>query len=271
MVVTTILMVVLLVAAISTATYAWFTSSSSVTASSATMTAATSSSANIGIGNTYAIASNGNFDNMPTQVVLDVADGMGPMVPISAPVSGTTPLSAFTFNTSTVGPTGLFTGTVTEPNASPTTVGIGLSPEAAIENGGNQIFTSELFIAGKSADMVIQGAVVNFGGQNVDRLRVAIFAQDWDGIATVGDYIYVGTWASGASATRYGAIVATNDSNAMTTYTATAGGTPLTVGSIAETGGYIRIKVVAWFDGLALTNNNGAGQSATFSLLFEVA
>lgn len=83
MFISTILMVVLLVAALSTATYAWFSSNNTVTATQTTMTAATTSDANIGIGWSEASAKSGN-----TAISFESMTGLKPLMPLNRPSSG---------------------------------------------------------------------------------------------------------------------------------------------------------------------------------------
>lgn len=77
MFITTLLMVVLLVVALSTATFAWFTANDTVVATQTTMTAATSSAANITI----------NWQGqMPgSSIDFDTATGLLPLVPTNYP------------------------------------------------------------------------------------------------------------------------------------------------------------------------------------------
>ncbi|MDR2267111.1 MAG: hypothetical protein LBE09_05970, partial [Christensenellaceae bacterium] len=75
----TILMVVLLIVAISTASYAWFSTNSSVTVTNTEVTAAKSQSASIAIGWTLAQAESGNVSISFTGVTDDNA--LEPMMP----------------------------------------------------------------------------------------------------------------------------------------------------------------------------------------------
>ncbi len=75
--ITTIAMVVLMVVALSTATFAWYTSSTTATATSAALQAAQSSDANIAVGWT-------NDATTTTIVFNDAAQEVAPMVPNAA-------------------------------------------------------------------------------------------------------------------------------------------------------------------------------------------
>lgn len=88
MFITTILMVVLLVVAISTATLAWFSSNNTVTAEQATMTAATSSDASIGIGWTVDAAKASDAISISFDDVTDLY----PSMPTKQPLAESTDL-----------------------------------------------------------------------------------------------------------------------------------------------------------------------------------
>jgi len=77
MFITTLLMVVLLVVALSTATFAWFTANDTVVATQTTMTAATSSAANITI--------NWQGKTPGSSIDFDTATGLMPLVPENKP------------------------------------------------------------------------------------------------------------------------------------------------------------------------------------------
>lgn len=74
---TTILMVVLLIVALSTATFAWFSANNTVTATQTTMTAATSTSASIEIG--------WDTGNMGSSISFDPVNMMQPAIPEEKP------------------------------------------------------------------------------------------------------------------------------------------------------------------------------------------
>lgn len=74
---TTVLMVVLLIVALSTATFAWFSANNTVTATQTTMTAATSTSASIEIG--------WDTGNMGSSISFDPVNMMQPAIPEEKP------------------------------------------------------------------------------------------------------------------------------------------------------------------------------------------
>jgi hypothetical protein len=80
MFISTVLMVVLLIVALSTATFAWFSANNTVIATQTTMTAATSTDANITIGWTT------NPQEMGSSISFDSASALHPTIPMLKPV-----------------------------------------------------------------------------------------------------------------------------------------------------------------------------------------
>ncbi|NLP33443.1 MAG: hypothetical protein GX353_09890, partial [Oligella ureolytica] len=80
MFISTVLMVVLLIVALSTATFAWFSANNTVIATQTTMTAATSTDANITIGWTT------NPSQMGSSISFDSASALHPTIPKLKPV-----------------------------------------------------------------------------------------------------------------------------------------------------------------------------------------
>lgn len=95
MFITTIMMVVLLVVALSTATFAWYTAQSSVSSAQVTLTSGTSSSASLAISDTNnGAAAKGS----KVTFTLNNATSVLPMVPKASPTAGTTETAAFAGN-----------------------------------------------------------------------------------------------------------------------------------------------------------------------------
>ncbi|HHT83989.1 MAG TPA: hypothetical protein GXZ92_06015 [Clostridiales bacterium] len=80
MFISTVLMVVLLIVALSTATFAWFSANNTVIATQTTMTAATSTDANITIGWTT------DPEQMGSSISFDSASALHPTIPMLKPV-----------------------------------------------------------------------------------------------------------------------------------------------------------------------------------------
>lgn len=95
MFITTIMMVVLLVVALSTATFAWYTAQSSVSSAQVTLTSGTSSSASLAISDTNnGAAAKGS----KVTFTLNNATSVLPMVPKASPTAGTTETAVFAGN-----------------------------------------------------------------------------------------------------------------------------------------------------------------------------
>ncbi|MDR3217305.1 MAG: hypothetical protein LBT55_07920 [Clostridiaceae bacterium] len=80
--VTTLIIAIMLVAALSTATFAWFSANTTVSVTTTTVTAAKSDNANIGIGWTLDEANNGKTITFDSTAL----DAVGPKVPTTMPV-----------------------------------------------------------------------------------------------------------------------------------------------------------------------------------------
>lgn len=154
MFITTVLMVVLLIVAVSTATFAWYTSSNTVNTVATEVNSASSTGANISIGwadNTPVGTSSMTFYDQPA------GDGFHPMVPLK---TGET----FTFNNDTA----FYTAVISYGNLSnhaPATPYIGQK-----EGGGNTFY---IINYAKVATNVKFSA--NVTGENAARLRLAVF------------------------------------------------------------------------------------------------
>ena len=88
MFISTILMVVVLVVALSTATFAWYTAQSSVMATDTTLTSATSQSASLALADNESAGA--NADGISVALTMTSAGSVSPMVPNAAYTTGTT-------------------------------------------------------------------------------------------------------------------------------------------------------------------------------------
>lgn len=104
MFITTIMMVVLLVVALSTATFAWYTAQSNVGVTDTTVFSAKSSAASI------AIDSTGGATSTNTSIAITMNKEIAPMVPYAAPTTATT-YSNFT-TTTAANQTGFYTAPI---------------------------------------------------------------------------------------------------------------------------------------------------------------
>ena len=96
--ITSIVMMLVVAVALSTATYAWFTSNASVTANSISMTAATNTLDALGIG-----WGEGSTGTAGTQITSNVAGVLAPMAPKSLSTTGTiTTTDSIQWNSATV-------------------------------------------------------------------------------------------------------------------------------------------------------------------------
>ena len=255
MFITTILMVAVLIVAVSTATFAWYTATTAATATDATLVAADSKAANVAIGWT---------DNATTNTIaLNSQDGIAPMVPATAVTAGMA-YDALAFKTSTIDTYNKF-GAVTD--ATPWTV-VNADPAATgfyviNHNVNNEVTVNLTCTIDAAAD-----------DNNNGRLVVAIFV---DGALAfvethlsgykVGDYTYdAGTYTEG-TLLKQGALYTGLETSAVGLDKTQA---TITLKKANETGDSAFIQVKAWFDGQELTQTN-AKQSASFSFTVSPA
>ncbi|MBR2349375.1 MAG: hypothetical protein IKA77_01995 [Clostridia bacterium] len=269
MFITTVLMVAVLIVAVSTATFAWYTASNGATASQANITAAQSSDANIAVGWTSDASGNSiTFDSAATT--------LKPMCPIEAPVVGTTKYSgetgALKFNTQSLDAFGRFNdnGDTTASATTPWTVSNAIIGDP--DNGG--VAAGEyhsFYIINKnqngaaSVDMTFSAVG---SGENNSKLVVAVFAkQGAETEATLkGVFCNVsGGFVAGSiqnEKTPAECLTAVNSTDVVKTtitFELTAANT---------TGSYAEIFVMAWLDGTALGQET-AGKGAAFMFNFE--
>ena len=268
---TTLAVVVLLVTAVATATWAWFSVSGSVGSDTTVLQAASVEGANIGIGWNIGDAKAGNADiefkdqsEAKIQPMVPVAN----IISIGASKTSATALStANSFNTGIINPaSGKF---ASRANCNPYLFTAKDTPDTVIFLSNNDVHN------GVEVDMTI----IVTGGREVGKelytaLRLAI---------CVNDEVIRVVKFNGAGASYYGLIGEDDDPTTMATMTTSAAETlsivdsgPAYSATIANicglTGSSLglsaqaRVQIFAWFDGAALTNtNSGTNMSISFS------
>lgn len=297
MLISTVLMVVLLVVAISTATFAWYTSNTQVNVTNTAISSAASTSASLSIDTTA------NTNSTNSSITITMGADLQPMIPTTAP-SATDTITTYdafigSFTTANVNNAGIFTGNGGSTNpAKISQVKAGAAEASSQESffvintnkendtdveavvtiatTGYMKLNSEpanwstnytdyytvvdgeyVAVTGESAPVFADGTYYTANANIANHLRVAMF---------VGNN-YVGTWATTAADTRYGTISNGDDSSALASYAASANSTAINIGNFAALGSK-EIKLVAWFDGNALTVTD-AGAIAVFSVTFS--
>lgn len=255
MFISTILMVVVLVVALSTATFAWYTASSTGSASTGNLVAANSSSANIAVGWTSdATTTSITFANAKDEEGNPIPVTVNPMVPAAEPsvtAESETAYGNLTFQTAPMDATGKF-GTVS--TTTPWTVSDGA------ESNTKTSFYVINHNVNASATVKMTCDIPSEGNGNADKLVVAVFVKGkLAGIFTNRTNYTVGPVNQGAEASALG--------------TSTVGKTnEISINLAAEvqsgTEHYAEITVKAWLDGAALTQAH-ANQTAVFSFGFE--
>ena len=266
MFITTILMVAVLIVAVSTATFAWYTASGSGTATQANLVSANSSAANVAVGWAN--------DSTTTGVVFSsTAVEVAPMAPTAAPTldmsyadlvleSGTLD-SAKKFNGSV--------GAAAGKPATPWTVSDGAAENAktsfyVINHNVNEGVTVNMTI--KMAANVLDNEATTDVDESVtytnnDKLVVAVFIDGkLKGVFLGSDLAgyAAGPIVGGAAAADMPTVDVGKTSSIAITLPAKAGSNV----------NYAQVQIKAWLDGAALTQEFAA-QPAAFSFNFEAA
>ena len=266
MFITTVLMVAVLIVAVSTATFAWYTATGSGTASQANLVAAQSSAANVAVG----WANN----STTTSVVFGTAEAVvSPMAPIAAPTLDMD-YSALSLQTGTLDNEGNFNGedgVAAGATAIPWTV-----TDGAAQNPKDSFYVINHNVnAGVTVNMTINYAADiadsdpdTEGNQpiaytNNERLVVAVFVDGKLKGVFLGEELEgyaAGPIVGGAAASTMPIVtVGMTDSIAITLPAKATGNT-----------NYAQIQVKAWLDGAELTQEFAA-QKAAFSFAFNAA
>lgn len=255
--ITTIAMVVLMVVALSTATFAWYTSSGTVYADTDTkITTATSSAANIAIG----------WEATATGTSVEFADAadLVPMVPDIQFVKGTT-----TFDQAKAA---MKTGSLQKSGSSAKFVADGTAPVSLWTQSEREGSNKDLYLVNYNTS---QAATVTFalngptkvGDANAPDVtgifHLAVFA--WDATAAEGAGALVYQGMLGADDVDYGTIKI-NEEELLTAGTIEKTAFTLTIPAATVTAGSsLQIALLAWIDGVEL-NNSLAGGAVTFGL-----
>lgn len=308
MFITTLAMVVVLVVALSTATFAWYTANTTVTATPTAAQSATSDAAAIAV-ETSAITA----QSTGTSVTMTLTGTIGPMIVTtdlsaagnvnSTPVFTTAPVSnANTFTSNGTPASAATIATVQDNNDANATnqaffyvgntnkdttpsvkatvtiaggyIGTTVADAADFANKKSSLYTAN---AAKTVFTVCTDASYD---ENADYyvananiatyLRVALYASDTDGTNTS----YIGTWALTNTDVAYGSIVSgesglsASNSN-ISTYSAIASGSSTGSNAFSLTGvDSKRISAYVWFDGCLLTATESQAY-CTFAISFD--
>jgi len=296
--ITSIVMMLVVAVALSTATYAWFTSNSSVTASTIKLTAATSNESALGIGwignSDYGIASNSITATGPSA-------SFAPMVPAELTVSSTTSSLSFTGATiKSVG--GNFVFNTDAGTRTPYTFTDGTDEAFYVKNlsTANDVANLRMTITWATGDTYTDVTAGGFksgvtyytksgetyteatglsafaGGttyyvkdvKDDDLVRIAVFARAAAKPESVqsSNYVLKGVFGKSANLdTEFGTVAANGRvDNLCATPLKTV--TEINFGALAAEQ-QIDMVVIAWLDGVAL-NDVTAGRVSSFSLDF---
>ncbi len=300
--ITTLALVVIVAIALSTATYAWYTSQSKVGTSKTTLYAATSTSASLAIDTTN--------DTLSTNTSIDLTmanttTGISPMIPNAAPTAETT-VAGFTFSTAVKNANGTFK--TARQDATPAqsqefyVINTNANKETKVnanvkfgDTTGYTKLTSKPFdwdakyaeyysdengtavaaVDGKAPEWVADKYYVS-NARLVAQLRVALFVCDAN--ATEATLKYFKTWASAASAETYVAPAVVDGADTWTANSVIADvitdktslvpvAAAQELGTIAALGAK-KVQVVAWFDGMGLADAL-SGLGTIFTVEFE--
>ena len=253
MFITTILMVAVLIVAVSTATFAWYTSSGVVNASSTELSTATTSDANIAIGWAQ------NATN--TKVDFEPATGLVPMVPSVAFEETTTAAAAVA---------SMNTG-ILQANDS----GIATFKDGTV--GAATPWTQAEYTEDESAGATTL-YLINYNTTTAATVTITMTAQNVADTPAVVVYFHLAVFAqeAGDAGVVYKGLLGANNANYGTVQVGESG--LIDGGTIAKkavtitipaatgaTGGVVALALVGWIDGVNL-NNSLAGGAVTFTL-----
>ncbi len=267
--ISTILMVVLLIVAISTATFAWYSSQNQAKAENAKLTTASTTAANIGI---YFEGGGGGAGSAVSKVIFGAVTSLKPLVPTTDPE--TTDPADLKFNE----------GIVTMNLNNQRVFKQVNHPETPWKQIEAETENTELYIENLDPDASRKVAIetkINVGEANFevgapglnaveatqttikneakDALRVAIYVKEGS-----ADAQYLGTYGKGAAkygipeegepAATFGTVFSTNDGT-FTKFDAVGGGSP------------VALHIYAWLEGPDIEASHSL-VSVTFSLTF---
>ena len=281
--ITSIVMMLVVAVALSTATYAWFTSNATVTASTVSFTAATSTA------DAIAIAWTGNT-NPGTTLAPDANAGtaMQPMVP-TLPVVGTTTSTAFeaSFTTGTLySKAGVPTfNTADSYTANPVVWQTNdNNGEAEGATPAASFYIKNLSLAKTVTNIKVTASITDATGDNnvgaSNLVRVAIFSKDLGAngaTASSGNYLLRGILAKTAGYASTGAVSGEAPQETAITANGIATTAAATGFNICKISGadqslaadsQVDVVVIVWMDGEALTDST-AGKQANVALTFS--
>ena len=246
-----IVMLLVIAVALSTATYAWFTSNASVTASTVTLNAESSGGTALGIG--WYGSTTG------TSITANSASNYKPMVPSALSV-GNTALSAITWSGATI----YTDGGVAKFNAPYSPAPVPYQYNGTVGASTVDVFYIENLSQANAINTVtmILSDVVDAN----DLLRVAVFTSNaYNGTftlqAVLGKSANLDTeWGSITTAGQVVADLCTTEVPTVTSY----------VVSNIPAQGKVYFKVIAWLDGVALDDST-ASSTSTLGLNFLAA
>ena len=254
--ITSIVMMLVVAVALSTATYAWFTSSNAVQASSVTLTANTSDSTSLGIG--WA----GGAAGSELTVAL-TNEGIDPMAPVDLTTSST--VYTVDFKTATIkSDAGNLVFNNDVATANPVIFNNGLSGASKKDT----FYVKNLSQANAIDHVTLTATIAaNDGnaGNGSSLIRAAVFKR---ATAGTGDYVLVGVLASAADASTVWGPVATKlkAGEQISNLNSYATVTSIDLGSLAAEAQF-DLAIVVWMDGTALDDTK-AGYGAHISFTF---
>ncbi len=253
--ISTVLMVVLLIVAISTATFAWYSSQETARANDGELITAGTTDANIGIF----FGSNGPA----SEVTLATQGGIKPMVPKTDPATSNTATGALEFNEGIIAMNSGGTYEFKTINAAEawkqkdaTSDATTLFVQNLDTDAGRQVLVTPSIVIPDPASSFDTGAPTAGSAQAntylteaAEALRVAIYAK----AAGAETYAYLGTY--GKNTAVYGVPIAQGAVSTFgTSYDLTAGAL---TGFQARGGGHpVSILVYAWLEGPVITANH---------------
>ena len=263
-------MMLVVAVALSTATYAWFTSNATVSASTITLTAQTNGAAALGIGWGLSTAQDASAG---TEIVANASGTLHPMAPLD--LTDNTTLSNIAFKTSTiktVSNTAIFNSN--GGDATPVTYSDGTSSTFFVKNVSPSSPITEVTVTATITDLdttdeidakeLVRIAIFKKDGENGFKL-VGVMAETDDAAAIYGTIVANSAAVPGTAA--LGTINGTAYTiSQMSNYSATAAATGLTLGGLAAQASHDLIAI-AWLDGAAL-NDTTQGVAASIALTF---
>lgn len=266
MFITTIMMVVLLVVALSTATFAWYTSTNNASSTETKLSSATSSDANIALG----------WDEHATTTTVSFADSglLEPMVPIWSTAEG-----AVATTVGGAGDTLSFIGAPQQRDNNGLTFKEAAGAKTPwtqkekVADGGAEAKTTLFCVnynTAKAANVKITANITAVtAGAPTNMVRIAVFAggtgnegANFLGVLGTGNY---------TKATVKGAEWAGKTSAEATDTTTTATELSFTIDKADDaTGKAVQLFLYAWLDGATLVDSF-AGSEFTFTLTFTAA